>query len=144
MLPSLRHVGIVVSDIVASKDLFTDIFNFKISSEEIESGPFIDHLIGRQNCSIKVVKMNDTENNVVELIQLQDRQELRSAISTLSLGITHVAINVERIHDIIAKLEAKGCSVINIPRLNETNTHVVCYVKSFDNFFIELVETQKI
>lgn len=140
MIRSFRHIGIVVSDIERSVHLFATIFNFKIISDQIESGKFIETLIGKKGCYLRVVKMADMSENVIELIHSANGNKKSSDITTLSLGLTHIAMNVTGIQRIVRELEKNSCHALSQPMINENKSHIVCYVKSFDNLFIELVE----
>ena len=43
---TLRHVGLIVDNIEKSLELYEGIFGFKPRIDQVESGPFYEHLTG--------------------------------------------------------------------------------------------------
>lgn len=140
MASSFRHVGIVVDDCNKYLPIFQDCLELTLVSDELEQGDFIDHLLGASDIRVRVVKLCDRRMNVVELIEFENNQYQDNKVEVNTLGITHFALNVEKIDAVICKLEQHNAKRINTPKINQSNECKVAYVAVGNSFFIELVE----
>ena len=144
MSNTLRHVGIVVENCETYLKIFSKVFGFSIVSDVVESGEFIDHLLGISCTRIRVIKLKDTSNNMIELISYGANRHKKNDISVNTLGITHFALNVENIEDKIYQLENINAKKVSSAMINQTGEYKVAYVRIENNFYIELVEEQKL
>ena len=70
--------------------------------------------------------------------------DIKNDISVNTLGITHFALNVENIEDKIYQLENINAKKVSSAMINQTGEYKVAYVRIENNFYIELVEEQRL
>ena len=132
MSNTLRHVGIVVENCETYLKIFSKVFGFSIVSDVVESGEFIDHLLGISCTRIRVIKLKDISNNMIELISYGANRHKKNDISVNTLGITHFALNVENIEDKIYQLENINAKKVSSAMINQlVNTKLLmCELKT--------------
>ena len=141
MKSGIRHVGIVVQDIQKSINFWRDHFDFSILLDQIEEGPFIEHLLNIPKVKIRTVKMNGQDNSLIELLYFFEKQDVAQWQGNLtSTGLTHLALNINNLNEKIKKLQADGFKLINQPRKSENGSVLVAFVEGPEGLLIELVE----
>lgn len=141
MKSGIRHVGIVVQDIQNSINFWQDHFNFSIFLDQIEEGPFIEHLLNMPNVKVRTVKMNGEDNSLIELLYFFGEQDVDKWRGNLtSTGLTHLALNINNLNEKIKKLQSHGFNVINQPRISENGSVSVAFVEGPEGLLLELVE----
>jgi catechol 2,3-dioxygenase-like lactoylglutathione lyase family enzyme len=143
MTASLRHVGIVVNQVEDWLDFLTLSLGFQIWVDQIEKGEFISHLLGIPNVEVRTIKLRDAKGGVVELLHfLSPKREgkERCHLEPNSQGITHSALEVASINELIDKLKEEGLFPIGKPQVSENGSAVVCYLRGPEQVLIELVE----
>ena len=141
MKSGIRHVGIVVQDIQKSINFWRDHFDFSIYLDQIEEGPFIEHLLNIPKVKIRTVKMNGQDNSLIELLYFFEKQDIAQWQGNLtSTGLTHLALNINNLNEKIKKLQAHGFKLINQPRKSENGSVLVAFVEGPEGLLIELVE----
>ena len=141
MISSLRHIGIVVRDIDMAIKFWETNFGFKIRINQVESGPFIENLLGLPGVSVQTVKMksgNDVEIELLKFNSLSDEVTWGGRVD--KVGLTHVAINIENLDSILNKLRDYGFSPVNAPQISVDGEVKVCYIEVFEGLLLELVE----
>jgi len=141
MKSGIRHVGIVVQDIQKSINFWLDHFDFSIFLDQIEEGPFIEHLLNIPKVKIRTVKMNGQDNSLIELLYFFEKKDVDLWQGNLtSTGLTHLALNVNNLNEKIKKLQSNGFKIINTPRKSENGSVLVAFVEGPEGLLIELVE----
>ena len=142
MKSGIRHIGIVVQDIQKSINFWQDHFNFSIFLDQIEEGPFIEHLLNMPNVKVRTVKMNGEDNSLIELLYFFEKQDVDQWRGSLtSTGLTHLAINVSNLDKKINELVFKGYKLVNQPRKSENGSVRVAFVEGPEGLLLELVES---
>ena len=136
----LRHIGITVTDIDKSLTLYRDIFNFKITWDQIEQGPFIDYLSGIENIKVRTVKLKDSSNNMIELLQYISHPEKNNFDMITRVGCSHFALTVNNIDKLYKQLIDFGLKFNHTPEISVDGNAKVAFCRDFDNVLIELVE----
>jgi len=141
MKSGIRHVGIVVQDIQKSINFWLDHFDFSIFLDQIEEGPFIEHLLNIPKVKIRTVKMNGQDNSLIELLYFFEKQDVDQWQGNFtSTGLTHLALNINNLNEKIKKLQSHGFKLINQPRASENGSVLVAFVEGPEGLLIELVE----
>ena len=142
MKSGIRHVGIVVQDIQKSINFWLDHFDFSIFLDQIEEGPFIEHLLNIPKVKIRTVKMKGQDNSLIELLYFFEKQDIDQWRGNLtSTGLTHLALNINNLNEKIEKLQFQGFKLINQPRKSENGSVLVAFIKGPEGIVIELVES---
>ena len=137
----IDHIGINVIDLAAAKAFFLDL-GFEVTGEAELGGEFVERVIGLQNVKDKVVMLRtpDGEANI-ELIQFYtplDEKGIQPSFAN-TLGIRHIALVVDDVEAIVAKLKAKGTELVG-EILNYENVYKDCFVRGPEGIIVELAE----
>jgi catechol 2,3-dioxygenase-like lactoylglutathione lyase family enzyme len=143
MSASLRHVGIVVTKVEDWVEFFTSTLGFQIWIDQIEKGKFISELLGIPNVEVRTIKLRDAKGGVIELLHFlspESNQDEYWPQEPNSRGITHIAIEVGSINDVLEKLRVADLFPIGSPQVSENRGAIVCYLRGPEQVLVELVE----
>ena len=143
---NLRHIGITVTDMDRSLELYQKHFGLEVVWDQIETGPFIDNLSDTQNIKVRTVKMKDKLGGMLELLQYHSHPEenvenLQSKIT--KIGCSHVAVTVNDVDNVYKELSALGLKFNCTPQLSPNGGAKVCFCRDYDGTLIEIVEEVK-
>ena len=136
MIKNIRHTGIVVRDLNKSYNFYTEL-GFKTKSDEIESGEFLEFILGIKNCSIRIIKMVCNEQ-MIELLKYQTPKSNDAKKLVNSIGCSNIAMTVKNIEVLYNKLSNLGVNFINPPLSN--GVVKVAFCKDPNDVYLELVE----
>ena len=141
MISGVRHTGIVVSDIENAIKFWVDLLGFKIQTDQLEEGEFIDSLLGLKNVSVRTVKLSAENGTLVELLFFNSHKGLETwEGSPFKTGITHIALSVKNIDVLVSNLMHNGYNQINQYKKSPNGKVLVCYLVGFENVLLELVQ----
>jgi len=141
MLNSLRHVGIVVSNLDASINFWESTFEFNIVNRVKENGPVIDKVLGLQDVDLETAKLIGPDNFLLELLCFNSHPDKEKWIGEpYSTGITHIAFNVKNLDAVYEKLNVNKLVFANKPQISVDGRVKVIYARCPDGVFLELVE----
>ena len=141
MISGVRHTGIVVSDIENAIKFWVDLLGFKIQTDQLEEGEFIDSLLGLKNVSVRTVKLSAENGTLVELLFFNSHKGLETwEGSPFKTGITHIALSVKNIDVLVSNLMHNGYNQINQYQKSPNGKVLVCYLVGFENVLLELVQ----
>lgn len=138
-MPELRHAGIVVRDLDRSLAFWRDWLGFQVESTVLETGPFVERLMGLPGVAVDVWKLRGTGGGQIELLRFHAPEAVANGDRTLTtVGLTHVAVTVE-------SLDALSLDpfVKDRIRLNAEGTARVVFCTDPDGTLVELVEPVK-
>ncbi len=141
MVKGLRHAGIVVSDLEGALSFWCDILGFSVARQMLESGPFIDALLGLDNVQVTTSKLIGPDGNMVELLKFHSHPGEPGWTGTPSTtGLTHLAFTVEDLDTLTQRLAAKGFASLAPPLISADGAAKVAYVKGPEGLLLEFVE----
>lgn len=143
MTASLRHVGIVVTKVEDWLHFLNLSLGFQVWIDQIEKGKFISQLIGIPNVEVRTIKLRDTKGGVIELLYFLSPECNQNEFRPLepnSRGITHIAIEVASINDVLEKLKEQSLFPIEAPQVSDNGGAIVCYLRGPEQVLVELVE----
>lgn len=143
MISQLRHVGIVVRDIEQWIGFLVGNLGFECWIDQIESGRFVSNLIGIPETTVRTVKLKDKKSGVIELLSFitpSDNLESNHEITPNSLGITHIALQVDFLDRTLESLSKLGYTPISPAAISENGQAKVCYLRGPESVLFELVE----
>ncbi|KMK76788.1 VOC family protein [Alkalihalobacillus pseudalcaliphilus] len=137
----IDHVGINVHDLPAAKAFFLDLGLEMIGEAEVE-GEWVERIIGLNHVKEDICMLRTSDGNVnIELIQFhtpQDEQGIQASFAN-TLGIRHVAFEVEDVDALVSKLQAKGVELVG-EVVNYKNKYKLCYCRGPEGILLELAE----
>jgi catechol 2,3-dioxygenase-like lactoylglutathione lyase family enzyme len=137
----IDHVGIIVEDLPAAKAFFLDL-GLEVQGEGELEGEWLDQIVGLTEVKTAFVFMGMPEGQAnLELIKYHrpsDERDIQQPLAN-TLGIRHIAIVVEDIEAVVAKLKIKGQEIFGEIQ-NYEESYKLCYVRGPEGMILELVE----
>jgi catechol 2,3-dioxygenase-like lactoylglutathione lyase family enzyme len=137
----IDHVGIIVEDLPAAKAFFVDL-GLEVQGEGELEGEWLDQIVGLTDVRTAFVYLGMPEGQAnLELIKYYRPSDENGLQQTLAntLGIRHIAIVVEDIEAVVAKLKAKGQEVFGEIQ-NYEGSYKLCYVRGPEGIILEFAE----
>jgi len=138
-MTAIRHIGLVVSDLERMIDFYSTVFGFSLTSRSLETGPYIEALVGLSGARIEWAKLADANGLLLELLCYHSHPEEPSIPLVQRHGCSHVALTVTDIHTTLAKLESYGGN-IGVLQQNPEKTVLVAYARDPEGIILELVQ----
>ena len=121
-----------------------DILGFKKIKQADEKGPFLDHLLDLERVEVTTTKIADKNGNLIELLNFKNHLDhedwLRKPYST---GLTHLALTVNNLKEILKKLKDLEMIEFNSPVKSPDGKVILVYAKCIEGLLIEFVEELK-
>ena len=131
MINKIEHIGIAVTDLKKSEDLFEKLLGKKpYKKEEVASEGVVTSFFKIGNQKIELLKGNNSESPIQKFIE--KRKE----------GIHHIALHVDSIQKDVERLESVGFEFIStIPKKGADNKMIVfLHPKTTNGVLVELCE----
>jgi len=141
LIHGVRHTGIVVNDIKRAISFWVDLLGFEVVSNQVETGEFIDRLLGLEGVSVQTVKLIAKDKTMIELLHFESHPDMNVWNGrTYSTGLTHLALNVSDINALIDQLKLLGYLPLHEIQLSPNGKVRVCYIPVYEGLLLELVE----
>ena len=131
MINKIEHIGIAVTDLKKSEDLFEKLLGEKpYKKEEVASEGVVTSFFKIGNQKIELLKGNNSESPIQKFIE--KRKE----------GVHHIALHVDSIQKEVERLENLGFEFIStIPKKGADNKMIVfLHPKTTNGVLVELCE----
>lgn len=141
MVKSFRHAGIVVADLNRALAFWCDVLGFRVQREMLETGPFIDALLGMKDVEVTTVKLTGPDGIQVELLNFRSHPGLAAWQGTPSTtGLTHLAFTVSDLDYLCFHLLNSGVQFFAKPQIAPDGVAKVVYARGPENLLLEFVE----
>jgi catechol 2,3-dioxygenase-like lactoylglutathione lyase family enzyme len=137
----MDHVGIVVDDLPAAIEFFTEL-GLEIQGQASIEGRWVDRIVGLDGVRSDIAMLQTPDgHNRLELTKFhsppaQDRAHDAPANTP---GIRHIAFAIDDIDTVVDGLRALGAELIGELERYE-NSYRLCYVRGPEGIIIELAE----
>jgi methylmalonyl-CoA/ethylmalonyl-CoA epimerase len=131
VINKIEHIGIAVTDLKKSEDLFEKLLGKKpYKKEEVVSEGVVTSFFKIGNQKIELLKGNNSESPIQKFIE--KRKE----------GVHHIALHVDSIQKEVERLESLGFEFIStIPKKGADNKMIVfLHPKTTNGVLVELCE----
>ncbi|MBI2274140.1 MAG: VOC family protein [Bacteroidetes bacterium] len=147
MVLNTRHTGIVVTDIKRATKFYVGL-GMKLISTKIETGKYIDELVGLGDVNLEWAKLILPDNSVVELLQYHSHNTgnnptPRAIQPANRLGCSHIAFSVRNIDEVITYVKANEGYIRGNYLFSPDGNVKVIYAYDIDGNILELVEEIK-
>jgi len=141
-MKTIRHFGIVASNIEKSLHFYRDLLGLKIQRDMLEEGEFIDAILGLRGAKVRTVKMAaENGDTLVELLEYQSHKgKKREDYEIFDLGASHVAFTVHDVAEEYQKLKEQGISFTCEPQVSPDGKAKVTFCYDPDGVPVELVQ----
>jgi len=141
---NFRHVGIVTEDFNSSLNFYKKIFGLKVAKIQIETHPSLAKIMGLNRVKIKTVKLKYNNKIILELLNWIFPKVKKNFVKKInSTGITHFAITVKNIHNIVKNLRKQKNCKVSKPELSADKKVKYTFCQTPEKVFIEIVEVLK-
>jgi catechol 2,3-dioxygenase-like lactoylglutathione lyase family enzyme len=139
MITGIQHIGIVVSDINRSVDFYKNVLGLEVGERwEFEPGA----TLGSSMRLPRRVVFIKAKNASFELLdQAENTKTKPEGVGVNTIGLHHIAFNVEKIHDFAANLAKKGIRFSTGPA--DLKDITVAFFEDPDGNMLELYERKK-
>jgi catechol 2,3-dioxygenase-like lactoylglutathione lyase family enzyme len=135
----LDHVGIVVNDLEAAKTFFVDL-GFTLIGQTTVEGEWAGRVIGLKEVRSDIVMLQAPDGQVnIELSKFYQPEAVGGPAPSNTLGLRHVAFQVEDLEGIVDALSQKGRELVGDIQTYE-DAWKLCYVEGPEGILIELAE----
>jgi catechol 2,3-dioxygenase-like lactoylglutathione lyase family enzyme len=144
MISKTRHTGIVVMNL--SKSIFFyEKLGFKLDSRKIETGDYIDQLVGIKQTKLEWAKLKLPDNSLLELLQYHSHPLFNSNKLQESnrLGCSHIAFSVDNIETVINQIIINGGKSDRSFQVSPDGRVKVVYCYDLEGNILEIVEELK-
>ena len=141
MIRNIRHTGIVVRNLDKAVSFYEGL-GFSVWKRKVETGPFIDQVVGLKNANIETAKLKSPSGSLLELLNYRShpmRKKINKQPSN-QLGCSHIAITVINLEETTKYIQDAGGSIVNAPRNSPDGTVCVAYCHDPEGVLIEVVE----
>jgi len=137
----LRHAGVVVSDLGRAVRFYRAVFDFPVLKRAVESGPYIDALVGLRGVRLAWAKLDAGRGAILELLEYRaPRRSRRERPRPDRMGVSHAAVTVSDLDRTCRALLRRGGRLVGKPQLSPDGSVRVVYAHDPDGAILELVE----
>ena len=142
MMENIRHIGVYVDDLEGMKQFYCNNFAFAVKVHDIEKSLYIDRVLGLQNSSVELYKLELSGGGMLELLKYtQDKNVLKDCRETVwKKGNAHIAITVDDVVRLYEKLCRQSIRFISEPVMSSDGKAKVCFCQDPEGNYLELVE----
>jgi catechol 2,3-dioxygenase-like lactoylglutathione lyase family enzyme len=140
---SISHVGLTVSNFENAVKWYSEMFGFKLISEQALNKKQVDSLFQLYNLhdtSIRFGFLRAPKGSVVEIFEFSSKHDCEKIVWNRP-GYTHLAIDVKNINELYNELKEKGVYFFSEPQNTDGNEWV--FLKDPDGNLIELIDLKK-
>ena len=137
----MDHVGIVVSDLAAATEFFVEL-GLELQGQGSVEGRWVDRIVGLDGVRTEFAFMQTPDGHGrLELIKFHSpsAQDGNRDAPANTLGIRHIAFDVDDIDAVVAGLRARGAELVGEVERYE-DIYRLCYVRGPEGIIVELAE----
>ena len=141
MIKTMRHTGVVVTDMERSLCFYRGLLGMKVILDREQGGEFLERLIGHRDLRIRSVMLQAPDGNRVELFQFHSHpKKAPETVEASDIGCSHVAFSVDNVDSAYEKLSEVGIHFNYPPQVSPDGYARVAYCHDPDGTIIELVQ----
>ena len=140
-LKRMEHVGIVVDDLAAATEFFTEL-GLEVEGTTTMENPLVDRLVALDGVRTEFAFMRTPDGHgCLELIQFHSPPHLggNEQAPANTLGLRHILFVVEDMQDVIARLGPHGAEQVG-DLVNYEDSYWLCYLRGPAGIIVELAE----
>lgn len=138
-MTAVRHIGLIVTDLDRMIDFYCEVFGFRLAARALETGPYIETLVGLSGARIEWAKLADANGLLLELLHYHSHPEKPALPPVQRHGCSHMALTVADIRATLKRLEACGGNAGPLQQ-NPEKTVLVAYARDLEGIVLELVQ----
>ena len=118
MIRAIDHLNIVVADLERSRRFYTEVLGFRVMKEARLEGEWIDRIVGLKGVQGRVVYVVAPAGEPRLELLCYDTPKGEDPVATRranTIGLRHIALRVDDIAAMVAKLRAAGVELFSEP-----------------------------
>lgn len=139
----MRHTGIVVKNLQKSLQFYRDLLGLSVWKQEVETGEYIDNVVGVSCVTIEWAKLRVGEDMLLELLEYRshaDEQFHGVRSQAYRVNTAHIAFTIDDCDKAYKTLTQQGYHCNAVPQRSPDGRVNVMYCYDPDGFTLELVE----
>jgi catechol 2,3-dioxygenase-like lactoylglutathione lyase family enzyme len=140
----IDHAGITVASLKEALRFYRDLLGLRVTDEGEDSGPELDAITGLSGVRIRYAELDLGAGQVLEVIEFHPPEGRRLAQDPRDPGAGHLALRVDDVDALYARLVAAGVTVPGQPTTitapGPWNGARCVYVEDPDGRTVELVQ----
>ena len=144
---SADHTGITVSNLERSLAFWRDVLGFEFSHTAHQKGELAQEITGVEGAEIKLAVLTTPGGHKIELLEYIAPADCKRAnLRPCDVGSVHVALLIENLEAVLARICASGWKAAGKPQTLTTGPNAgkrVVYVRDPDGTTIEFMELPK-
>ena len=142
----IDHVGVTVADVERSLRFYRDTLGLRVINDSLLTSPEVAALLGLESIELRSVDLDSGDGRVFELLHYVRPAGHHVDYESRDPATGHVALTVDDLGAVRARIEAGGGKVISTAELHVSDPGgafdgAVClYVRDPDGMILELVE----
>jgi glyoxylase I family protein len=111
----IDHSGITVVSVAAALGFYRDLLGLRVTDEGEDSGPELDAITGLTGAHIRYAELDLGGGRVLEVIEFVPPRGSGTAKPPFDPGASHLALRVDDVDALCARLAAAGATVRGVP-----------------------------
>jgi len=137
----VRHAGTVVQDMDAMLHFYRDFLGFKVCEDFVDASEYVQAITGVKGAHIHTVNLKAPDGAIIQLQRYRSHpQAVSPARACCDVGLNHLAVQVDDIHEVYGVLSNCGVTFTSEPKLSSQGIAIVTACHDPEGNIIELVE----
>lgn len=137
----IDNVAIVVDDLKTAIEFFTEL-GLELEGEATVEGQWVDRIVGLEGVRTDIAMMRTPDGHgKIELTKFQKPAAIGAESNTPvnALGMGRIMFAVEDIDDVLARLQARGASLVG-EVVQYEDAYRLCYIRGPEGILIALAQ----
>ena len=145
MAETLRHCGIVVSDLKEALPVFEDYLGCGVVTRlDNLKGDYYDELLGIADVELDIVILRTDDDSRIELLQYTSAPvRQKKPVYINNIGVSHVALTVNSLQRLYDRADRFPVRFLSPPTTNPQGSVKVAFAVLMEEALVELVEVLK-
>lgn len=143
MIASLHHTGLTVSNLDRSLAFYRDVLGLELVMQQEKKGGYLAGITGYPDVHVRMAHLATPDGRRLELFEYVEPRGRERPVEPRDVGITHVCLVVDDVHEAYARVRAAGAEPFSEPVLVDTGANTGAwglYVRDPDGIVLELFQ----
>jgi catechol 2,3-dioxygenase-like lactoylglutathione lyase family enzyme len=143
MITSINHTGLTVSDLDGALSFYRDALGLEVIMQQEKEGGYLAAITGYPRAHVRMAHLATPDGGRLELFEYVEPQGSGRPLDPSTVGITHVCLVVEDIHEAYRGLLDAGAAPLSEPIEIDTGANAGAYglyVRDPDGILLELFQ----
>lgn len=145
MITSINHTGLTVSDLDRALRFYRDVLGLEVVMQQEKEGGYLAAITGYPGAHVRMAHLVTAGGERLELFEYVEPRGRGRPLEPSTIGITHVCLVVDDIHEAYHRLVAAGAEPFSEPIEIDTGANAGAYglyVRDPDGIVLELFQAK--